>query len=352
MSSEAERPRKATRFRLYAPFVLLAVLALGWTVAWFVIRARVVSGLDEWISAEAELGRRWSCADRRVAGYPFRIEIACASLTLERPDLTASLGRVLVVAQVYRPNHVIAEAASPLRVQAGPSGGEATWRLLQTSVVLDRGAPARVSIAADAPTLNATSPEANLDLSARRLELHLRRDAAASTNLDWALTATGAVVPGLDGLVGGTEPADIAIVLAASQAGDLPARPILAEFERWRAAGGKLDLTRVSLTKGPRRLEAKGSLALDELHRPAGQVEVAAIGLEGLLGRLAGERSVLGGRLLGALLGASPPSTIQQPAPSNPNAPALRPLPPLRLEGGRLFLGPLPIPGVRVPPLY
>jgi hypothetical protein len=354
VSSEATRPRKATRFRLYAPFILLAILAIGWSIAWFVIRGRVESGLDEWITAEAERGRRWACTDRKVAGYPFRIEIACASLTLERPDLAASLGRVLVVAQIYKPSHVIAKPRP--RSECGPGAPRVRrpggcCRRASSSTGARR---TRVSIAADAPTISATSPEAsNVDLSARRLELHVRREAAPATTLDWALSAAGAVVPGLDGLVGGTEPADIALVLAATQAGDLPARPIL--DRAGTLAGGRRasrsHARRPDQGRPPSRGEGLlGARRTASARRPSGgggyRSRRAARPARGGAVRL-------GGRLLGALLGASPQSTIQQqPTPGNPNAPALRPLPPLRLEGGRLFLGPLPIPGVRVPPLY
>ena len=66
-----------------------------------------------------------------------------------------------------------------------------------------------------------------------------------------------------------------------------------------------------------------------------------------MLGRVAGDRALAGG-LLGALLGAPP----ADPQPPSPGAPRLRPLPPLRLDGGRLYVGPLAIPGMRVPALY
>ena len=78
--------------------------------------------------------------------------------------------------------------------------------------------------------------------------------------------------------------------------------------------------------KGPRRIETKGELRLDEQHRPAGQLTLSAAGLDGLLGNLTGGR--VGGNLLGMLLGQGPRS-----AQSQPNAkPQLATLPPLRLR--------------------
>lgn len=353
MSVEALKPRRLPRWRLYAPYILLALVAVGWSVAWFVIRGRVVGGLDEWVAAEAEQGRRWTCADRQVGGYPFRIEIICATLSLERPDVSATLGRVLVAAQIYNPNHIIAEAASPLHVVAGSRIVDATWKLLQTSVVLDGGRFARTALVLDEPTVHATAPDiAPLDISSRRLELHVRPDPADRSAFDAALSTLAAKLPGLDELVGGAEAADLDLRLLVTQANDLPARPIWSELERWRISGGRLGLTRFGMTKGARRIEATGNFTIDELHRPQGEMNVSALGLEGLLGRYAGDKSLLaGGGLLGALLGGRS-AVRQEPAPPDPKAPALKPLPPFRLDGGRLVLGPFTVPGIRIPPLY
>ena len=66
----------------------------------------------------------------------------------------------------------------------------------------------------------------------------------------------------------------------ATQAKGFSGRPVLEEIERWRAAQGRLDILQFSLTKGGNRIEAKGELTLDELHRPAGQLQIAAAGLD------------------------------------------------------------------------
>ncbi|MDB5511163.1 MAG: hypothetical protein JWR08_646 [Enterovirga sp.] len=346
-------PRRPSRLRLYGPFLLLGALAVAWSVGWFVMRDRVVAGLDQWVAAEAAVGRQWSCPDRTVGGYPFRIELACSSLSLRRPDVVAQLGRLLVVAQIHNPSHLIAEAAGPLKVTTA-AGDDVTgeWELLQASVVTT-GAR-RAAIVARAPRVRIVAPgTGTVDLSAGQLETHLRPDPSDPTTADFALTASAAIVPGLDGMIGGTEPTDIDLVATVSQAHDLPARPLWGELERWRAAGGQVAFQRLSLAKGPRRIAGKGTLAVDEQHRPRAQLDLAAVGLEGVLGGLIGGKGGLAGNLLGALLGASSPAEIRQPqAGASSGGPPLRPLPTVRIEGGRLFLGPLPIPGVRIPALY
>jgi hypothetical protein len=337
--------------RLYLPFALLALLVVAGSAAWLIMRSRTLSGMDEWLAAEAEAGRRWTCQDRTVGGYPFRIEVSCASVTLNRPGITGRLGRVLAVAQVYRLGHIIVEAQGPLRVTAEEMNVESEWRLLQASVIFASGAFQRLALAAQEPKVTATSPsQAPLRLAARTLEVHARPDPADASVADLAFSSAGAVLPGLDALVGGSEPADLDLVLRVNRATDLPTRPIWAELERWRAAGGRLEIARAALVKGPRRVETQGSLAIDDAHRPTGELRGQVAGIEGLLGRFVGDRAGLAGNLLGALLGAGSKADIQQP--SDPNAPRMKPVPPLRLANGRLSIGPLQVPNLRIPALY
>ena len=100
----------------------------------------------------------------------------------------------------------------------------------------------------------------------------------------------------------------------------------------------------LSVTKGARRAEASGEFTLDEWHRPTGQLTASAAGLDGLLGNFVGGR--LGGTLLGALFGQAPRGGAR------PAQPTLVALPPLRLENGKLAMGPFVIPGIRFAPLY
>ena len=110
---------RRSRFWLYTPFVLLLLLAVAWSVAWFVIRSRTAEALDGWVAAEARAGREWTCGNRTIVGYPFRIEIVCDTLDLKRGAVTAAFGRTEAVAQVYQPRRVILEVAGPLRVTDG-----------------------------------------------------------------------------------------------------------------------------------------------------------------------------------------------------------------------------------------
>lgn len=340
--------KRHSRFWLYTPFVLLLLVAIAWSAAWFLIRNRAAETLDGWIAAEARMGRQWTCTDRTIAGYPFRIEIVCNTLDLKQGAVNASFGRTEAIAQVYQPRLVIAEVEGPLRVSDGRVTVQGQWDLLQASIHASQTGLQRLSIAANAPKITVTglTPQ-QIATSGQHLELHLRPNPsrAADKAYDAALSVRQASIPMLDPLIGGSELTDLNADITVTQATGFQGRPIAEELERWRSAGGSLDILMLSLAKGPRRMEAKGTLTLDEEHRPAGQLNVAAAGLDGLIGNITGNRT--GGALLGALLGQNPRAQAK-----NNGQPQLSPLPPLNLNNGFLAMGPFVIPNVRLQPLY
>lgn len=348
--AEAALPenKRGSRFWLYTPFALLLLVAVAWSAAWFVFRNRAAETLDGWLAAEAQRGRQWTCANRSIAGYPFRIEIICDALDLKQGAVNASFGRTEAVAQVYQPRLVIAEVEGPLRVSDGKVTVQGQWDLLQASLHASQTGLQRLSIAANAPrfTVTGLTPQ-EIATSGQHLELHLRPNPSrmAENAYDAALSVRQASLPFLDALIGGTEPTDLNADVTATQATGLQGRPIAEELERWRRAGGTLDILMLSGAKGPRRIEAKGSLTLDEEHRPAGRLNVAAAGLDGLIGNVTGNRT--GGALLGALLGQNARASDR-----SDGQPPLAPLPPMSLNNGFLAMGPFVIPHVRLQPLY
>lgn len=350
------QPARRSRFWLFAPFVLLGVIAVGWSAAWFFIRQRTNAGVDDWLAREAAVGRQWTCTDRSVGGYPFRIEVSCGALSLRRGETSASFGSLRTIAQVYRPRHVIAEVGGPLRVSDGTGAAvESEWRLLQASV---QGVPdsfQRASLVVEEPKVRLTGlTPAAFDAGARHLEAHVRPDPARFNTegaYDVALSADKAAIPAVNAFMGGDEPADISLDTTVTQARGATGR-LMDDIERWREAGGVVQVERLAVAKGERHLQAKGTLRLDDQRRPAGQIEVAAAGLEDLIATLVGGARGAGvGMVIGALSGQPAKPRTPQSAPPG-DQPKLAPFPPLRLDNGRVYLGPFAVPGVRLSPLY
>ncbi len=345
VEAASTQARRHSRFWLYTPFVLLLLVAVAWSVAWFFIRDRAGDMLDTWLASEATQGRQWTCADRTIAGYPFRIELVCPALTLKQGTVNASFGRVEAIAQVYQPRLVIAEIGGPLRVTDGRATVQGSWDVLQASIHATPTGFQRLSLAATNPKLTVAglTPQ-EIATSGQRLEMHLRPNPnrVQDKAYDAAFAIRQASIPFIDALIGGSELTDLNADVTLTQADGFRGRPIAQELERWRAAGGTLDILMLSAAKGPRRMEAKGNLGIDAEHRPTGQLSASAAGLDGLLSNITGSRNT--GALLGALLGQAPSRGGSQPQ--------LSPLPPLRMENGLLALGPFVVPNVKLQPLY
>ncbi len=358
-----------SRTGLFLPFVLLLILAVLWSAGWFWIRGRAGSEMDAWLAREASAGRNWSCPDRRILGFPFRLELQCSSLSLARADGRFRLGPVSAVLQVYQPRYVLFQATGPFHAEQGDLVGDVDWAGLQASFHGASDGFVRASVVIDAPKGRVTGGDPGpIDFAAEHIELHARPTPARFESegaVDVSLRLAKGTFPQLDPLLGNTDPADIALDTTIERATILRTGQVARELEKWRQAGGRLDVTALSFVKGDRRIQAKGDVGLDTAHRPDGQFEVRAAGLEGIIGQIMGqklgaERGALIGNLVGQFLGglqrrenpAAEAGGAQAPQSGTKPEPPLKPLPSLKLAGGRLMLGPFPIPNIALPALY
>ncbi|RVU21050.1 DUF2125 domain-containing protein [Methylobacterium oryzihabitans] len=353
------------RLGLFVPFGLLVLVAALWTGGWFWARAKAAQETDAWIAREAAAGRTWTCADRAIGGYPFRLELRCAALRFARSDVAFSVGPVVAVAQVYQPRHVILEATGPFHVEQDGRIGDATWTGLEGSLHLTGDGFQRASLVVDGlkGQVSGAVPRP-VAFTADHLELHARPTPGRFEGdgaIDLSTRVARAGVPLLDPILGGSEPADIALDATVTRATGFRTRPLPVEMEAWRAAGGEVELTKLSLAKGDRRVQAEGTVALDPEHRPAGRFEVRTAGLEGVIApligaqlgsRLGGNGAALVGNLVGQFLGGGRRQEPEAPARPGTDEGRLRPLPTVRLADGRVMVGPFAIPNVRLDPLY
>ena len=127
MSDMTLAPRRRPLWRLFIMPVLLLIAAAAWSAFWFYAASQVEVTADAWRAREAKSGRVYDCAKRSVAGFPFRLEVRCdgASVSLQsqtagqaatQAPITAKLGEILVVAQVYDPKLLIAEFTAPATI--------------------------------------------------------------------------------------------------------------------------------------------------------------------------------------------------------------------------------------------
>ncbi len=354
------RTRRRGRLGLFLPYILLALIVAAWSGAWFWIRGKAEGEMDAWMAREASAGRTWTCQDRSLTGFPFRLELRCAELTLSRSDGSFRLGPTTVVSQIYQPRLVVFESKGPFHAEQGDLTGDASWSALQGSFHGTADGFTRASLVVDAPKVSVTGAEPQpITVQGRHLELHARpsparyaSDGAVDTNLQLSQAA----VPTLDALTGSSAPVDASLDATITRATVIGTRAVPRELETWRQAGGVLELTSLALAKGDQRIQAKGEIALDDAHRPTGQIDLRAAGVDALIGSVVGQRfgskeGALVGQLVGGLLGLGRGAARPDQAPQG-SGPPLKPLPPLKLMGGQVLFSGFPLPNVRVPPLY
>ncbi len=277
----------------------------------------------------------------------------------------------MAVAQVYQPRHVILEATGPFRVQQGGLDADVTWTQLEASLHVTGDGFQRASLVADGLKGAVTGADPSpIDFTVDHLELHARPTPgrfAADGAVDLSARVLRAGLPVLDPILGGTEPADIALDATVTRATGFRTRPVPQELERWREAGGTVEIASLAAEKGSRRLRARGrrprrpappDRAVRRAHRRPGAGDRAA---DQRADRRPARRRRRGAdrqhrrpvpRRAPQGAGAGPRTGDWGEFPGPPGEPPLKVLPTVRLTGGRVVVGPFAVPNVRLQPLY
>ncbi len=163
MSDMTLAPRRRPLWRLFFMPVLLLIAAAAWSAFWFYSASKVDEIADAWRAQEARSGRVYDCARRSVAGYPFRLEVRCDGVSVSlvsqtagqvatQMPITAKLGEILVVSQVYDPKLLIAEFAAPATISGpGQPSMIANWSKARSSVVGLPAVPQQISSSSTIP---------------------------------------------------------------------------------------------------------------------------------------------------------------------------------------------------------
>ncbi|MFG1477256.1 DUF2125 domain-containing protein [Xanthobacter sp. V4C-4] len=320
--SPTDTPSKRMRsWFVIGPLAALVLLAVAWSGVWVYAANRAEHEIDAWVDREAKLGRVWNCGERRLAGFPFRFELVCTDATLETRGgdpvrITAVAAHA--VAQIWAPNHIVAEFVPPARVEDRASGRAyaATWSQLQISGVGDlSGQPQRFSLAIRDPRLEEPAdPSGRALLLARLLEFHVRRVPGPSgpDGLEYAAGLTGGESAVLTE-AGSPGPVDLTLQGLVTAAADLRPMPLAQRLKAWAAAGGVARLDRFAVTTPQVVAAAKGELSLDIGGRLNGNLDLGFSGLNDLVKQLDRAGLVPGelAPIIGALAMVGKPATVE-----------------------------------------
>jgi hypothetical protein len=305
MSDIALVLRRRPLWRLFIAPVLLLIAAAAWSAFWFYAASQVDVAADTWRAREAKSGRIYDCARRTVAGFPFRLEVRCdgASVSLvsqtagraaTQTPITAKLGEILVVAQVYDPKLLIAEFTAPATIsdRGQPPSMMVNWSKARSSVVGLPGVPQRVSLVFDDPEINQVNGSAQTPLArAQHIELHSRQIDGAPNDrpmIETVLNVAAGSVQGVHPLLAEPFDADVRTILSGLK--DFSPKPWPERFRELQAAGGHVEIVQSRIQQGDLVAVAAGSLGLTVNGRLDGELQMTVAGIEKVIPALGIEK--------------------------------------------------------------
>jgi len=298
-------PRRRPLWRLFIMPILLVVAALGWSAFWFYSASQVDTASDAWRAREAKSGRVYDCAKRSVAGFPFRLEVRCDGVSVSlssqtagqaatQAPVTAKLGEILVVAQIYDPKLLIAEFAAPATIYDRGQQPSMTvnWRTARSSVVGLPGVPQRASIAFDDPSIDRVNGAVQAPLArAKHIELHGRLAEGSALDrpvIETVLKIERGSVQEVHPLLAEPFDADLRTMLSGLK-GFSP-KPWPQRFREIQAAGGHVEIVQSRIQQGDLVAVAAGSLGLSANGRLDGELQMTVAGIEKVIPALGIEK--------------------------------------------------------------
>jgi hypothetical protein len=296
-------PRKLSRLGLYGPIVALVLLVTGFSAAWFWARGEAETRLDAGVAQLKRAGYDISWKDRKISGYPFRLNITLTEASARHSSGWA-LEAPVVEGQAFMhapTSWVIAapEGLTFVRPVAGPV--RVSGKLLRASLTKLNARPPNLSFEGVNLAFQPTAGAQPFALaSAERVEFHLRRapkEVGAEAGL-WLMVKNGkSQLSGLLGGVAGDKPVAVewdgrVSAIDAFRGADWPDA-----VRNWVTAGGRMSVKRGGLTAGDALIGVNaGNLGVGSDGRVSGVLEVSlrqaprALGVMGAAGVLTPDR--------------------------------------------------------------
>ncbi|MDP3693232.1 DUF2125 domain-containing protein [Bradyrhizobium sp.] len=305
MSDITLAPRRRQLWRLFFMPALLLVAAAAWSGFWLFAASQVEVKADAWRAQEAKSGRVYDCARRTVAGFPFRLEVRCsgASVSLRsqtaeqaatQAPVTANLGEILVVAQIWDPKRLIAEFTAPATIsdRGGPPAMLVNWSRARSSVFGLPDVPQRGSIVFDDPVIDRVNGPAQTPLArARLVELHGRLAEGSVQDrpvIETVLKIEQGSVQELHPLLAVPFDADVRTLLSGLK--DFSPKPWPERFREIAAAGGRVEIVQSRIAQGEMIAVATGTLGLSAGGRLDGELQMTVAGIEKVIPALGIEK--------------------------------------------------------------
>ena len=295
-------PRRRPLWRLFILPALLVVAAIGWSAFWFYAASEVGVRADAWRAREAKSGREYDCGKRSVAGYPFRLEVSCedASVTLvsqtagAAAPFTARLSEIMVIAQIYQPNLLIADFKAPATIaeRGQPPSMKVNWTVGRSSITGLPNNPQRASIVFDNPAIERINGPVLTPLAkAGHVELHGQLAEGSAQDhpvIETVLQIAAGTIQEVHPLLAAPFDADVQTRLSGLK--DFAPKPWPERFREIQAADGHVEIVRSRIQQGDMIAVAAGTLGLNANGRIDGELQMTVAGIEKVIPALGIEK--------------------------------------------------------------
>ncbi|MBN9044025.1 MAG: hypothetical protein BGP05_13765 [Rhizobiales bacterium 62-47] len=304
MSDLIPSPRRRPLWPVFVAPALVVLAAVAWSAFWFYAASQVDQTVDNWRAREAKAGRIYDCAKRHVAGFPFRLEVTCegASVTLvaqtaqgaAAAPVTAQLGKILVVAQIYTPKLLIAEFAAPatLAERGQPPSLQVNWRTARSSIYGLPATPERGALVFDDLAVDRIGGATPVPLGrATHLELHGRLAEETVPDrpvIEAVLQVNAGSMLEVHPLLAQPFDADIRAKIHGLR--DFNPKPWPDRFREMQAAGGRIEIVQSRIQQGDLISVAAGSLGLTADGHLDGELQMTVAGIEKAISALGIEK--------------------------------------------------------------
>jgi hypothetical protein len=274
----AAQSRKPRRRGLWAPFVILAIVVVGWSAAWLWLRSEAEQRMDATALSLKSRGYDLSWETRTFSGYPFRMDVKLINARVAEPSGWALRAPELNgEANAYNIGHWVIVAPRGV-VMTRPINGDVqiTGQALRASFAGLDQYPPRISVEGANLVFTPAAGAAPFPLlSTAGLQLHVRPGPDDQGAIFFEAKGAKARFTGLMGRIAADRTADLIWDSKISKVSALRGASWADAVSDWSDAGGSLTVQQGKLNAGEALLEAKsGALTVDDDGRLQGALDV------------------------------------------------------------------------------
>jgi hypothetical protein len=251
---------KPRRLGLYLPFALLLVAIVAWSGFWLWARGELARRLDAASASLAAQGYEVAWKDRKIGGYPFRMNVTLSEVRAREPGGWAlSAPRLEAEAPAYAPGDWLVAAPDGLTF-VRPEGGpvSVSGKLIRASLThLTQRPPSFSFEGVDLAFREAPGAKPFGLTAAQRVEFHLRAGPDDQGGVFFDLEGGQARLAGLLARMAEGKPISMAWNATLSNMSAFAGRDWPDAVRRWNDAGGRMSVRSAALVAGEALVRAE-----------------------------------------------------------------------------------------------